>query len=391
MTLELYRLLDKIEEAASTLVTQHDEFERLAGEALGRLAAHSNEPEELRKKAEHARTTLGGIWRGALPTSEPIGEAYPPPGAVISAKHVIAADGSQIFPDRHGIAYYALINIGAIHYRPGTGEAPDEMTFPDLIFGSRLRDDETAEPLRAAEVSRERDKQELSRLIDLGARQENGAVALMDSPLLLWILGPEPGQRTDLEAWFIEQLRRARDAGVLLAGYVDRPGSRGVAELLALTPLEVAEITKDNPAIQAFRDMPDRIIFRRLLAPGQRSALFVSGSPFNRILAKQDPALEVAFFYINVGTPQQPVLARVEAPRWVTDDPVRLGQLHSAIWDQCQAPGRYPYVLARSHEIALVASDQRMELEALLAHAMLERGLQPQTSAKSFLKTLTAG
>jgi hypothetical protein len=70
---------------------------------------------------------------------------------------------------------------------------------------------------------------------------------------------------------------------------------------------------------------------------------------------------------------------------------VRLGHLHGAIWDQCQAPGRYPYVLARAHEVALVSSDHRIELENLLAHAMLQRGLQPQTSAKSFLKTLTAG
>jgi hypothetical protein len=391
MTLELYRLLDKIEEAASTLASQRDEYERLAGEALERLVAHSDELEALKEKAEHARTTLGGIWRGALPTSEPIGEPYRPTEPVAPANHVIATDGSQIFPDRHGIAHYALINIGAIHTRPGSGQAPDEATFPDLIFGSQLRDDETAEPLQAAEVSRERDKQELGRLIDLSVRQENGVVALMDSPLLLWILGTEPGQRADLEAWFIEQLRRARDAGVLLAGYVDRPGSRGVAELLALAPLNAADITKDNPAIRTFRDMPDRIIFRRLLVPGERSALFVSGSPFNRILARQDAALEVAFFYLNVGTPRDPAIARVEAPRWVTDDPVRLGQLHYAIWEQCQAPGRYPYVLARAHEIAVVGSDHRIELEALLANAMLRRGLRPRTSAKSFLKTLTAG
>jgi hypothetical protein len=391
MTVELYRLLDRIDEAASTLVKQRDEFERLAREALDRLAAHSDDLDELREKAEHARTTLGGIWRGALPTLEPIGGPYRPPESIAPVEHILATDGSQIFPDRHGIAHYALINIGAIHYRPGSGQAPDEATFPDLIFGGRLRDDETAEPLLAAEVSRERDKQELSRLIDLSSMENDGAVALMDSPLLLWILGPEPGQRADLEEWFIEQLKRARAGRVLLAGYVDRPGSRGVAELLALAPLNAAEITKDNPEIRAFRDLPDRIIFRRLLKPGERSALFVSGSPFNRILAREDEALEVAFFYLNVGTPGDPVMARVEAPRWVTDNPTTLGQLHRAIWDQCQAPGRYPYVLARAHEIALVASDHRIELEALLTQAMLQRGLQPRTSAKAFLKTLTAG
>jgi hypothetical protein len=391
MSLELARLLDQVDEAAATLAKQRDEYDELASEALARMVAHSERVAELKEKGNHARTALGGIWRGALPLSEPIGKPYPPTEAVAPAEQIIAADGSQIFPDRHGIANYALINIGAIHYRPGSGQAPDEKTFPYLLFGSQLKDDETAEPLLAAEISRERDKKELGLLIQLGAQRGGGTVALMDSPLLLWILGSEPGQRADLEAWFIDQLKRARDAGLLLAGYVDRPGSRGVADLLALAPLDRAEITKDNAAIRVFRDLPDRFFIGRLLAPGERSALFISGSPFNAILAEYDADLAVAFFYINVGSPQDPSIARVETPCWVAADPVRLNRLHLAIWQQCQAPGRYPYVLARAHEIALVGSDQRSELENLLASAMLQRGLYPQTSAKSFLKTLTAG
>jgi hypothetical protein len=391
MTLKLDCLFDQIDEAAETLVKQHNEYEELAAKALRRLTAYSDPQEQLQKKAEHAQMTLGGIWRGALPTDEAIGKPYPPPDHLPQVQHIIATDGSQIYPDRHSIAHYALINVGVIHYRPASGHAPDEETFADLVFGSRLRDDETAEPLQAAEISRERDKQELSSLIRLSALQDGTAVALMDSPLLLWILGSEPGQRADLEAWFLEQLERARNARVLLAGYVDRPGSRGIADLLALAPLGISEITRDQPAIRIFRDLPDRIIFQHFLAPGERSALFVSGSPFNAILAQHNQALKVAFFYINVGTPHDPTIARVETPLWVAEDPVRLGQLHSAIWQQCQAPGRYPYVLARAHEIALVTFEQRSELENILARAMLQRGLQPQTSAKSFLKTLTAG
>jgi hypothetical protein len=391
MTLELYRLLDRIEEAAAALVKQRGEYEELAAVALHHLITHSEQLQELTQKAHHAHTTLGGVWRGAVPGSEPIGRPYPPPDDAPPSPHVVATDGSQIFPDRHGIAHYALINVGAIHIRPGSGQAPDEATFADLIFGSRLVDDETAEPLEAAQVSRERDKQELSTLIGLGAAQGRGTVALMDSPLLLWILGSDPGQRTDLEAWFIDRLKQARDAGLLLAGYVDRPGSRGVADLLALAPLELGEITRDNPAIRAFRNLPDRIIFRHLLAPGERSALFFSGSPFNAILEKFDPAFRVAFFYVNVGTEKDPAIARVETPAWVAGDPATLHRLHDTIWQQCQAPGRYPYVLARAHEIALVASDQRDRLEYFLAQAMLERGLRPEISAKSFLKSLTAG
>jgi hypothetical protein len=230
----------------------------------------------------------------------------------------------------------------------------------------------------------------LSKLIELSGAQSGSVVALMDSPLLLWILG-EPGQRGELEAWFVKQLQRAQARGMLLAGYVDRPGSRGVAGLLALAPLPEGQITQDNPRIREFKNMPDRAIFRTKLEPGQRSALFISTSPFNPKLKEYDQGLQIAFFYLNVGGAGDPAIARVETPCWVAHDKTRLGQLHAAIWEQCQAPGRYPYILARAHEIAVVNQEQRHELENMLASAMLAQGLTPQASAKSFLKTLTAG
>ena len=186
--------------------------------------------------------------------------------------------------------------------------------------------------------------------------------------------------------WFVAQLGKAQTAGVLLAGYVDRPGSRGVADLLALAPLEAEQITQENKALRRFKQMPDRTFFRRVLEPGQRSALFISSSPFNPILTGHGEDLQIAVFYLNVGGPGDPAIARVETPCWVANDPVKLGQLHAAIWEQCQAPGRYPYVLARAHEIAVVDMEQRRELENILAGAMLSRGLTPNISAKSLLK-----
>ena len=142
----------------------------------------------------------------------------------------------------------------------------------------------------------------------------------------------------------------------------------------------------DNP----FKQMPDRTIFRSLLKPGQRSALFISTSPVNSKLEKHHQDFRIAFFYINAGSPNDPAIARVETPFWVASDPIKLGQLHAAIWAQCQAPGRYPYVLARAHEVAVVTTEQRHQLENMLASAMLSRGLNPQASAKSVLKSLTA-
>jgi hypothetical protein len=388
MTLEIHQLMDQIEGAADTMAAQRREHDLLAREAGARLEEFSTELDLLKRKIEIAAINLGGNWRGASPKDEPIGAAYDPPGDAVPVRHIIATDGSQIYPDRHGIAPYALVNIGAIHLQPGSGEPPAQVTYPDLIYGERLQDDEMAEALQAADISRERDRQELSKLITLSTVQRGPVVALMDSPLLLWILG-QPGQRGRLEAWFVGQLQQAQAAGVLLAGYVDRPGSRGVASLLALAPIPEEQITQQNSQLRRFKGMPDRAIFRHRLEPGQRSALFVGGSPFNPRLKRHDAGLEIVFFYLNVGRPGDAAIARVETPAWVAGNPGRLGQLHAAIWDQCQAPGRYPYALARAHEIAVVNRGQRDELENILVNAMLNRGLTPQVSAKSSLKQLT--
>lgn len=390
MALELYQLLDHIDEAAETLAQKNQQYQGYARAARALLQQYSHQLVEIQDKLNRLSKDAREKWRGAEPAGEPIGRTFDPPAELDPVQHILATDGSQIYPDRHGIAHYALINIGAIHLRPNSGQAPETSTYPDLLYGDRMQAEEKAEALEAADISRERDKKELETLVNLGAQQAGPTVALMDSPLLLWILG-QPGKQSELEQWFIKQLRAAHNADLLLAGYVDRPGSRGVSDLLSLAVAADDRLQKGQVPDNPFQQMPDRTIFRHILEPGQRSALFISSSPFNPILKEQGEAYQIAFFYINAGSPNDPAIARVETPCWVANDPAKLGQLHAAIWAQCQAPGRYPYVLARAHEVAVVTTQQRHELENMLANAMLNRGLRPQQSAKSFLKTLTAG
>src|SRR5437868_285840 len=49
---------------------------------------------------------------------EPLTTIYPRP-ATPSSYEVLASDGSTIEPDRHGVAMYAMINIGRIRIRYG--------------------------------------------------------------------------------------------------------------------------------------------------------------------------------------------------------------------------------------------------------------------------------
>ncbi|MER3469445.1 MAG: hypothetical protein C4314_05850, partial [Thermoflexus sp.] len=51
---------------------------------------------------------------------------------------MIAADGSQIYPDRHGPLPYFVVNIGLIEMRPGSGEPP--RTWHHVLFWYREED-----------------------------------------------------------------------------------------------------------------------------------------------------------------------------------------------------------------------------------------------------------
>lgn len=385
MTLELSQLVDQVGGAAEEMARQRQEYDRLAQQALQLLHIYSDQTDFLKQRVKDARGALGWTWRGAAPTTEPIGVSVPLPAHTPPAENIIATDGSQIYPDRHAIALYGLTNIGAIHLIPGSGRPPEVFTDPRLLYGDMLQDEDQEQ-----NISRERDKQELAKLVELSAQAVGSTVALMDSPLLLWILGQDRrGGRAgaQLLEWFVDQLGIAGAHEVRLAGYVDRPGSRGVADLLAVADTDPKELTESSPAVHRFRRMPDRTMFQFFLEPGDRSALFESDSPVNRKLDEN----RIAFFYMNVGSLGDPIIARVETPCWIASYPDRLDQLHATIWQQCQAPGRYPYVLARAHEIAVVTMEQRLELENMLAGSLLQRGITPRASAKSFLKTLTAG
>ena len=75
------------------------------------------------------QTALGLRWAGAIPTDEPVNATFALPPAS-ERYNVIAADGSQIYPDRHGVALYYLINVGSIIFRAGVARPPASPAAP---------------------------------------------------------------------------------------------------------------------------------------------------------------------------------------------------------------------------------------------------------------------
>jgi hypothetical protein len=99
----------------------------------------------------------------------------------------------------------------------------------------------------------------------------------------------------------------------------------------------------------------------------------------------------IGFFYLNVGDENQTEIARVEAPGWVCGNPDLLNRLHGAVMAQCRLVTPYPYVLARAHELAVITTDERRQLESFVEAALLRHGIRGQPSQKAFLKSLTGG
>jgi hypothetical protein len=301
---------------------------------------------------------------------------------------VVAADGSQIQPDRHGATLYYVINVGSLVYRHGSGEAPEARSEATLGY--------TEEDLyeRGILVSGNlldirRDLAELRRLADICEEERSGpAVALVDGSIVLWVLRDRPaGARSDEVAAYLEQLERIRRAGASVGGFISRPSYDDVAGLLHLASLD-----GDTRAFQEqpnpLEHLPDRAIFATL-APGARSALFTSPKEINqRDYARQGH--EVHFFYVNLAKEgEPPVVARVEVPAWVAGDRHRLNTIHGAVVDQGRITGDYPYALARADELAYVSSQERAALEDMVAKALMRAGMRAAPSPKAYYKRLT--
>jgi hypothetical protein len=343
----------------------------------------------LRRKIRAA----GPRWAGAIPTEEAVSAAFPLPPHPARA-NLLAADGSQVYPDRHGVALYYLINVGSLVFRHGSGEAPFTQSQPQVFFEDADLYDEDGGQIPAQRIDVLRDVRELGELARLAHREAPVAptVALLDNGLLLYFT-LQAQSREEIKAAiepYLNHLDALKASGAAVAGVVDRPRASGVLRLLHLHTLEGgevdqhAELYKSSPA---FRHLTDAVLFD-FLQPGERSAVFENATPANRD-HYQPRGHSIHFFYLNAGRPGKDALLRVEIPEWVAKSPAQLNLVHAAIAEQCRVSDGFPYVLMRAHELAVVTVAERRELEQLVVGALIRRGLRPSLSQKAQGKAWT--
>ena len=377
MPVDFQQIFTKIKEIGAGAQERRERISKLRDDARHLLEANAKDLDYLRLVVDRAKEADPGI-RCAVPLNEPLDAHLPAPAPVMDAT-LIAADGSQINPDRHAAVQFCLVNVGAITLRLNSGASPGIFTESELLYGDEL--ETRFGTMTDGMVALKRDLRERAALEELAAQVQGPVVTFTDGPLELWGArdGEEAESYSDSVKAYLSVLSRLQERGVINAGYVDKPSADLVVRLL-----ELVEANQERPdnlrEYHPLRGVSDRWLYgektRPMLGPGERSAVF-------RIQSKSEKdyggPLSLHFFYLNVGTDGHPWPVRVEIPRWVAEDTGKLNLLHAVLVDQCRMMGSkpYPYLLNRSHEIAVVTHAEKQQIEQMLEMEIRRQGDDP--------------
>jgi hypothetical protein len=295
-----------------------------------------------------------------------------------------AADGSQIIPDAHLAVQFGVINVGLI--RLAAGEAPRQQIESELLVADELY---TPQGYLVGEefIALQRDFKERSHLLEAAAHEQKPVITLTDGPLELFREVKESQEYRQRLDDYIAILEKMAVRQLITAGYVDKPRSDLVVRLLELQIIADDQLNKAGQ-IRPLVGISDAEVFSGILIPDDRSAIF-------RLQAKSalrfTGDLAIHFFYLNVGRKGKAKIARVEIPQWVAHNSAAVDLIHQQLLAQCRQMGgkSYPYILHRSHEIALVSYEERNRLLNMLQIEYMNHGIQTgETSEKQGAKNL---
>ena len=336
----------------------------------------------------HFLTESEQRWEGAVPcTKQPLNTTiYVPPSRPESVT-VIGVDGSQIFPDRHAAVLYYLIQCGALIYRYD-GDLPEPRSVEQLYYEDDVLFDERGYLISNDAVGKQRTVQEMQFIASLCAYERNKhpntlIFALIDGPLL-WTY-PEREQHITPEfESYISALTEIRQTGVVPVGYIDRPGGKWFINTLWTNHLPDRD-PLGRVDTCPLHSLTDARLMDIMLAPGKRTPWYKRHNQSQTLHTRTEQ--EIWFCYMNLGEAQRPSIARIESPKWFAKSGQEMITLHKLLHHQARALNGYPYVLARAHEQALVTTQDKAALDALLERKLMEQGIMPRMSEKARQKS----
>lgn len=398
MALEFNKLVDQLDKLGTMIrELDFDVSDRLTI-ARERLFA-ATDLDAIHERIEMVRGPDVSGYRGAAPLDppyhEPIYQTFPQPTLPISAT-IIAADGSQIYPNEQWRVPYFLTNVGVFVYFHGEERTPMQMTSPKLIYHPERVRDKSKRVLSSRTIDAARTVREMHELGQIAWDLRDEArplIALYDNRLLFQV-GSDVTNHKEMMKQYHGAMVHLHDAQAILAGYVDNPvRSRLVIRLLHLLNLSEEEIKGTDLGSGDLEGLRDLDLFDNILKPGERTAMMVQNSPHNLKFRQRGSNYEIAFFYLKISNGYQSAIARVDIPMWVAKDRRAVDELHALLVAQCAMQGRnpYPYTLTRADELAVVSGRDKAKLEEMirLEWRINKPGMDPLVfSAKTLGKQL---
>ena len=384
MPLDFQEVRKQIKELTEGVPAREEKLRNLLDTARQLLTRYAMEGEYLRGKIEQA-SNLNSYFRSAIPTEEALTETFPVPELPGSVT-IIAADGSQINPDRHMGIEYCLVNVGAIQMNLQEAIPPETFIQSQLFYGDEVF------TMQEKVVALIRDMREREVLAELAREVSGPVVTMTDGPIELW--GKEVAMAAEEEEeeknYFERHMKALHELYTLkavTAGYVDKPRSDLLVRLLEIAPEDknLDKAGKDR-WLRGIRDVE---LLEPWLGPGERSAIFGLQSRSSKRYQNQ---FSLHFFYINVSMAERKkTIARIEIPAWVAQNKVMVDALHAVLVQQCQVvPSKtYPYLLMRADETAVVTRDEKEQVDNLIAQELYRYGQAvPEKSQKQQAKDI---
>src|SRR5512140_112024 len=239
MPIDFQQIYARIREIAAGAEERGKTLEEKRKLARQLLSTYASELDYLKKKVEDAATFDSNI-RCAAPLDEPLTSVYPPPPPVTGVT-VLAADGSQINPDRHSSIQFCIINVGVISMKLHSGQAPELCVQTDMLYGDELLSNGNL--LSEGLVAMRRDIAERLKLDEISKDIPGPIVNLTDGTIELWgAKGDDPQAYADFVEKYLRVLTRLHARGVITAGYVEKLSADLVIRLLEIATADQEQL-----------------------------------------------------------------------------------------------------------------------------------------------------
>ena len=198
---------------------------------------------------------------------------------------VIAADGSQINPDRHASIQFSIINVGIIIMKLHSGQAPEICVETEMLYGDDLISN--GNPISDGLVAMRRDISERMKLDEVSRDIKGQVVNLTDGTIELWgAKGDDPQAYADFVEKYLRVLTRLHSRGVITAGYVEKPSADLVVRLLEIATADDEQLHHLREYAAAARRQRPLAVRRARKSRSCRPVIARRSSPCNRARSK---------------------------------------------------------------------------------------------------------